>query len=334
MKATHPLLQPGLVLSLVLSLLLAGCVSHTGWAQLFPTSSPPALGQAGAVYDLQSGQGVVFGGITKTTWSDETWIWDGNTWHSAAPAARPPAREKLALAYDEDRDRVVLFGGRSDAGAMDDTWEWDGKNWQQFTPARHPAARCCHAMAYDEVNHTTLLSGGWDEKTNTFFSDTWAWDGQDWRELLQSGLPANAAHTLVTVPPDQKIISIPSTKGAVTLEWAGKSWSAVQASPEPSRADGRSVYDSGNRRVVLFGGIAGGVTYLDDTWLFAAHTWVQVKLTPSPAARYAPVMFYDLKRQSIILFGGVGANGLLRDTWEIKLPGDVSPLMVATVTAP
>jgi hypothetical protein len=319
---------------LLLSFLMAACTSHTGWTQLFPSSSPPALGLAGVAYAQKSGQAVVFGGITKTTWSDETWIWTGDIWRKAAPATHPPAREKLAMAYDEARDRVVLFGGRDATSVFADTWEWDGATWQQLQPAHHPSARCCHAMAYDEVSQRVFLSGGWNEKTGQFSADVWAWDGSDWHEQPAPGLPANAAHMLVTSPAEEKLISIPSTDLMNTYEWNGKGWQEIPAFPAPARADARSAYDARNRRILLFGGIAKGKDFLDDTWLYAAQTWVQVKVPSGPLARYAPVLFYDLKRQNIILFGGVGPNGVLRDTWELNLPGDVSALMLDPTPTP
>lgn len=35
-------------------------------------------------------------------------------------------------------------------------------------------------------------------------------------------------------------------------------------------------------------------------------------------------MFYDQKRQAIILFGGVGSEGHFSDTWALNLPQDLS----------
>ena len=45
-------------------------------------------------------------------------------------------------------------------------------------------------------------------------------------------------------------------------------------------------------------------------------------------------MFYDAKRQGIILFGGAGSAGILGDTWELKLPEDISALVVRAMPTP
>jgi hypothetical protein len=73
---------------------------------------------------------------------------------------------------------------------------------------------------------------------------------------------------------------------------------------------------------------------LNDTWVFDGQRWDLVNLPTQPPARYGHMMFYDAKRQSIILFGGAGDEGLLQDMWELNLPEDLSSLFSATPSAP
>jgi len=97
------------------------------------------------------------------------------------------------MAYDLARQRVVLFGG--DAGwAMADTWEWDGKDWTHLQPSTSPLYRWQHAMAYDAARQRTVVFGGWQHdriphSKPFYYSDTWEWDGTNWRQQNPSSQP-------------------------------------------------------------------------------------------------------------------------------------------------
>lgn len=337
--------------------MLASCSPQSKWVLLHPSNNPPALAQSGFAYDINSSEGVVFGGIFKDKWSDETWLWNGSDWRKVDLADKPPAREKVAMAYDEARDRVVIFGGRMDKTLFDDTWEWDGRIWELVEPAHKPPARCCHAMAYDSVQKKILLYGGWDPITGKFFNDTWEWDGIDWTELSSGNVPPAAGHMLVNFSSENKVVAVPSTRFANTWEWNGSQWSEIISLPTPSRSDSRSAYDSDFNRIVFFGGIENRDTYLNgtwmcntflkgtracgssrtflnDTWVFDGHVWNLLNVSSPPPARFAHIMFYDKKRHSIILFGGIGTESLLGDTWELALPQDLSEMIIDKTPMP
>ena len=317
-----------------ITIIISSCSSQPNWVLLHPTTSPPPLGQSGFAYNTNTNEGIVFGGIYKDKWSDDTWIWDGNNWSISNVTNKPPARTNLAMAYDEARDKMVIFGGSMDKTVFDDTWEWDGNAWKLINPAHTPPARCCHAMAYDSVQKKVLLYGGWNGNTGEFFSDTWAWDGEDWTELPQGNEPLASAHTLVKFSSGNKIISTPSGFNN-TWEWDGKVWNQINnASLTPHRADGRSVYDNKYERIILFGGINSGTVFLNDTWVFDGQNWTLLDILSSPPARYSSILFYDVKRNSVILFGGVGADGVLGDTWELTLPKDLSSSIVPITPTP
>jgi hypothetical protein len=291
------------------------------------------LYHSGFAYDTNSNQAIIFGGVATDIWSDETWIWDGSNWLKANSPTNPSAREKVAMAYDEERDRVVLFGGAMDTTIFDDTWEWDGSNWQLMNPTHKPPARCCHAMAYDNIQKKVLLYGGWSHVTGEFFNDTWVWDGKDWAEVTCCGIPLSAAHTLVNFSDENRVVAVPSTEAINTWYWDGEQWSEIVKRPDPSRADGRSAYDSQYKRIIFFGGNRNG-TLLNETWVFNNQTWDLLNLATQPPARYGHILFYDTKRHSIILFGGVGSEGFLDDTWELNLPEDLSALFFEATPTP
>lgn len=104
-----------------------------------------------------------------------------------------------------------------------------------------------------------------------------------------------------------------------TWEYDGMAWTRITptgASPS-ARADHAMAYDAARKRVVLFGGFAGG-TSRGDTWTWDGKTWTEV--TPpgsSPAPRHAHAMTYDAARRRVVLFGGsLVPNAGVNDTWE------------------
>lgn len=307
-----------------LTLFLVSCRSQ-GWTQLSPEKSPPPSAQGAIVYVDSSGTAVLFGGITMDRWLNETWIWDGETWHQVSTADSPPAREKQAMEYDASRDKVVLFGGSMHTTLFDDTWEWDGRDWKLMNPVHKPPARCCHAMAYDPVNRKIVMYGGYDPNQNVFLSDTWEWDGKDWKEV-DSDMPEMSGHTMISFPPKNEVISV-QTAGYGTWTWNGKVWEQLDIENPPHRSEGRTGYDRNHRWIVFFGGIAGS-QMLNDTWIFDGQRWLQLSLPSKPPIRYGHVLFYDSKRESIILYGGIGDNNTrFGDTWELKLPNNLSNLV-------
>lgn len=330
----HPIL-----LSIII-LLLTSCSSSVGWHRLEIQNHPQAVTSAAVAYNSKIQKAILFGGMNsvlvdnawKMKWSDDTWEWNGEDWKKLSPAHVPPARSQHVMTYDEARDRIVLFGGSADKLLFNDTWEWDGADWKLVKPKHNPPARCCHAMAYDSQQKQVVLYGGWDAQHNTFFNDVWIWDGKDWTNKL-SRAPEMSGHFLVDFPPTGEIFSV-QTSNLGTWKWDGRQFVDLGVESPPTRQDVRVVYDADNERLVLFGGMYDK-KYLADTWVFDGKVWFQVRLPDFPSPRFGQVMFYDQKRNSIILTGGQQEKDpyYMNDTWELLLPEDLSEFKQLTLTA-
>lgn len=76
-------------------------------------------------------------------------------------------------------------------------------------------------------------------------------------------------------------------------------------------------FESKQNRMVLFGGLAGGLP-ASDTWVFDGNNWTQFADT-GPSARSEHAVAYDSTRQRLVLFGGIRSSGsgqsYLGDTW-------------------
>src|SRR5580693_5544846 len=62
-------------------------------------------------------------------------------------------------------------------------------------------------------------------------------------------------------------------------------------------------------------GVAGAVPSAALAGSSSAPTWTKQAPAASPSARAAAAMAYDAATGTIVLFGGLGEHGLLRDTW-------------------
>ena len=135
----------------------------------------PRWGMAMA-YDAAHEVTLLFGGTVSTSMaSDETFAWDGSSWHTLSPATKPSPRSGARMVYDSVRKRIVLFGGTDFTTMPTDTWEWDGENWSRLD-AEGPEGRHRPALAFDPERGVVVLFGGADDPSTsplTALGDTW-----------------------------------------------------------------------------------------------------------------------------------------------------------------
>jgi N-acetylneuraminic acid mutarotase len=206
-------------------------------------------------------------------------------------------------------------------------------------------------MVYDPVNDRIILFGGsYYSNHYTFYGDTWSLDVGDatWTKLSTVGSPDARFNMGMVYDGDQKKIVIFGGFSAVDrvgdtwiYDISANTWTAVTPQVSPSRrSDMGLAYDSGAKKVVLFGGYGLGDRILGDTWTYdvEANTWTQMSLGIHPTARYGGIMVYDSYTGKVLLFGGhmqqderdlgydneVWAYEYESDSWE-KIPTTNKP---------
>ncbi len=190
------------------------------------------------------------------------------------------------------REEGYLAGG-ADAAAYDPlrqrtllrrnltNWEWDGTRWRSMPSKTMPPTRAWSSMAYDPVRETILMYGGYGGPTAT----TTGLLGDLW-------------------------------------EWDGRDWSQVTWSgPGPSPRWGPALgTDPVRKRVVLFGGAAGGGVgngEVNDTWEWDGTRWTQLFPRTVPLPRNTARMAFCRKSGRMLMFGGVVFFGPTpTGTWE------------------
>jgi hypothetical protein len=289
--------------------------SSASWAQLDDgadpgcttscTQSPPARESGALSFDPNTGQLLLFGGLSASGAAlNDTWAWNGSTWSQIADSgdagcttgctASPPARSGAAADFDLSTGQLVLLGGLSaSAAALNDTWALSSSGWSQIDDSgdagctsacsASPSARSGASLGFDGASGQFLLFGG---NGASLDADTW-----------------------VLVPP------APTSAG----------WAQVNATASPpARNVSMQAYDPATGQFVLFGGNTAS-TALNDTWIWTGTTWTQVDdtgdpgctstCTNSPPKRYTAAMAYDPATSQLILFGGQEGGTYGNDTW-------------------
>ncbi len=278
------------------------------WSPIDPEASPsapePRAGHQ-AVYAAVPGAMLLFGGETKFSDLNDTWLLADGLWtQTCTSGCTPPsARIDHALAYEAARSRVILFGGDLGSGYSDGTYAWSlTQGWQKLcgeggASCDGPVSRRKAAMTYDTLRQRVVLFGGEragnadclldqpDLAQSNTCDDTWEWYDNGWHQVCGTGTTCTG----------------------------------------PQRRSGAGLaYDTKRGRVVLFGGEPDSYdsARLADVWEWDGQTWQErTPVDRRPAPRSVAGMTYDPRRERIVLFGGDSGQQPEGDLWEL----DTSP---------
>jgi hypothetical protein len=313
------------------------------WTQV-ATTGPSARTDHQMVYDSVRGNVVVFGGDGGDLASpepDDVWEWTpAGQWLQRPqwPAANPGPRVFHSLAFDPNTGKTILFGGGTNAPATtSDLWELDGPtgSWRQrILPSTQPPTLTGAAMAYDEDTGQAVLVGG--STGNPAFggvlnTDTWTFDpASGWQDI--GGGPGG---TGAAVAYDEALGQIllfggedgNSVANDETWLFDGQQWrflggtgaESVPLKPNPpAHARHAMAYDRSRGVIVMTGDAGDGFL---DTWEWDGFIGKWKNRTPPqgaarPSARSGHRMAFDAARNTVLLFGGCVATGIVGDTWE------------------
>lgn len=188
------------------------------------------------------------------------------------------------------------------------------RNWIERGPfANGPCCIPFAPIAYDHPRGRMVICGM--ELPWLPAQGTWEWDGVAWTKASAVSPAATTGGRSAYDSVRQRVLLY---NGASLWEWDGTTWAQRPSSASPPARQGlltAVAYDSGRRKLVMFGGSPGIGGRLADTWEWDGNAWTQVVSKTSPPPRERHVMAYDESRRRIVLFGGYGSS-LLSDTWE------------------
>jgi hypothetical protein len=305
-------------------------------------SGPPGRSFHAMTYYGRKKAVMVFGGVDLSwprVYYNDTWIWKGNRWRKLNTKNDPPARYGHTLVYDPVDRVVVMFGGYDGTNMLNDTWILKGRRWIQQSPTSSPSGRMFHGMAWDSMRNVAVITCG----NQLSPSDTWEWDGTDWRDVTPTGMGDNlpSRNGIAMTFYARRGYSVifggevyPGRGGWVsneTWKYDGSTWTEVETRTSPDSSDDREmVYLAGIRSPIMFGGShivweGSQMTWPPnaEVWMFNGRTWKLLWPTASTdealvedVKRKSHAMAYDPVRDEIVVFSGrTDSTTPLTDTW-------------------
>ena len=194
--------------------------SQMDWLQLDVSGATPSPRfSEGVAYFGPTGETILYGGITDTTYYGDTWGWNGSGWTQKSPAHNPGTRVGHVMLYDPVRQQIVMFGGYSPSSPyqLNDTWVWNGTDWTQLQPAHSPPIRANAAAVFDTVNQVVVMFGGTNYQGE--LNDTWVWNGTDWTQKFPlTSPPARDSQAMAYDPVRQQTVMFGGAESPQTVQ--------------------------------------------------------------------------------------------------------------------
>ena len=315
------------------------------WGSSLPSGFVPRVG-AGIANDPVDGLTLVFGGCSSgvavcpaASVLGDTWVlWYANqTLHrvSPAPAPAPPARSDAALVFDRAAGVFVLFGGEAGPiSYLNDVWWFYPTNlsWRQpYVVSPLPPGRCGMAYGVDPsgVSARVVVFGG---VAVAALNDTWAYSPLtlSWTSIRTAVHPgplwfsASASSTTgLSLFGGSNFGNLPWGQQTWNLSWPSGAWAnwtndTLASTPPAGRELASMVALPSMGEAVLFGGLNGTSTYLDDVWVLNLTNfhWTLLPAFPLAAQAHGPLTLVGGPPGALWVLGGVGAGGAPLSTDE------------------
>jgi hypothetical protein len=217
------------------------------------------------------------------------------TWTSVGPLPRFDHTAVLDLATN----RMITFGGSnspnnsSQPQNFNDVWRLSGANlaWTRVNPSgTRPAPRNGHSAVYDPVSNRIIVFGGGLGFSSPCANDLWVL-------TKANGVGGRPAW-----------IQLSPTGG-----------------PPTARLRHTAVYDSGNNRMIVFGGNNCFSTNFGDVWVLSnangvggTPTWSQLNASGGPGTSEDHTAVYDPGSNSMIVFGGTLGGSNSNQVWVLS----------------
>ncbi|MCI4317737.1 MAG: hypothetical protein L3J96_04300, partial [Thermoplasmata archaeon] len=236
------------------------------------TAAPPALKDAGLVYDSVDGYLLLFGGtLSNGTPYAGTWVFKGADWANLTwarlpigPTASPDPTGHPLLSFDPALGAAVL-GDPAGNGSM---WEFQAGAWARMAAVLPTVAVGSAAIAYDWGSQALTLVGESAGSGGNYA--TWTFSGGTWSPLATSGSPsAGVTGGLVWDAILQSLLLVVTSPAVIVWSLAGTSWttnsSADALAPSP-RVGATIQYDPWGEFLLLWGGVSDSGLLISDVW--------------------------------------------------------------------
>jgi hypothetical protein len=237
---------------------------------------------------------------------------------------------------------MLLFGGVQSGTVKRDVWELSlgcNPDWREITTTNPPSARSDAAGIYDPARKQFVIYGG-RNGTGPNSGETWALSLADssWTRLDTSAVGANCT-TGTSGKPCRRSKHTAVYNDSLDLMWifggdacvsmqdtwkrqlsgGGNPWAHLCGGDDCDeyyayerpliRTNHVEVFDTRNKRAVIFGGDYDGEGGSSDAWVSAPTgcSWDSVTSVPPQPDRVAHTAVYDSLRARMLVFGGGGS---------------------------
>ncbi len=250
------------------------------------------------------------------------------TWTTVPFGTMPSPRSGHSIVQEAGLNELWLFGGRDASGARNDLWRRDLVGWQHLVTSLAPPPRSHAVMA--SIGTSAFLFGGRDS-SGAALGDTWQFFGGGWSPVAVPGPAAREGAAMAFGPgfasTSFELVLFGGADGSQVFgdlwTFADFQWTQRALPLQPVARYGHTMAfynDAGQRRVLLFGGIAANGAFLDDTWLLASAgsqpAWTHFASATRPPARAEHTMRYATHRGRMQVHGGRDATTVFGDLWE------------------
>lgn len=323
-----------------------------GWVRVHPAEAPPARQDAELQYLPEADRALLMGGQSATgSPIDETalWAFDGSGWRPLSTESEGPGPQVTHAATPLNGQQALVVAPSATDSEEDErhsaTWRLSLAQggppvWQRASVVEGSG---CTELLSGSLSRSVLLSGGIDRDIHLFESEPnsespgqfWRWDDtcSGWRAQSE-GPPARDSGALAAAG-DQVVLFGGNARGALLDEtwlWSEDGWQRWEGQG-PSARQGHSL-TSAPGGALLFGGEE--TERSNDAWVWSARGWHEVTGlpgAPAPPPRSGHAASYDSQRQRGLVFGGLGAAGVLGDTWSWSAPSSAAQTFIVDLDA-
>ena len=155
--------------------------------------SPPGRQDAALAYDPGCLCVVLFGGLGRGAWLNDTWSWTAGVWTAASPGPAPAPRAAAGLTFDATDGSLLLVGGTDGGGPLNDTWSLSAGNWTAVPGASAPGSIAVAADAISAAPGGRIVGfggTGCGASTLGLCNRTYAYSDGRWTEIPSAAAPS------------------------------------------------------------------------------------------------------------------------------------------------
>jgi hypothetical protein len=253
------------------------------WVRAHPATSPPGRYDASEAFDPQAGEVLLFGGVLKTGQpANDTWAWDGSTWHEVdAGRGGPAGGAGSDMAWDSALNQVVLVTRDGGAGA---TWIWNATHWVRAVAGDLGTSDAGIVIGFDPLSNSLMAEGCCQSQPDAMLAtlpSTWRWNGSAWN-LLRTSIHPPDGSSMEADPSLRRLVlcgcDLAEGLSPEIWVWNGHDWMAGPYQRPPVVPEAEIIDAADSQFLVLGTAIAGvdGLTQTLQVWTPRGTQWLRL----------------------------------------------------------